>query len=106
MRNWNHIRGYKLGDGSEVLGKRLWGAPDKENDNNDDTAINFRINDLLYLIEDSQHSSYPIAVFDLNKQEVVGRFTIHHPGLSYSSMMLPVPYKDRILRVPIAELVA
>ena len=79
------------------MGKRLWGAPDKENDNNDDTAINFHINDLLYLIEDSQHSSYPIAVFDLNKQEVVGRFTIYHPGLSYSSMMLPVPYEDRII---------
>lgn len=96
MRNWNHLRAYQLGDGKMAWSQRLWGEEGRD-DNNDDTAINFRINDLLYLVEDSQHSSYPIAVVDLNKREVVGRFTIHHPGLSYSSMMLPVPWRDRLI---------
>ncbi len=102
MRNLNHLHGYDLNTGEVEWSQRLWGAdkgkgPITDKDLNDDTAINIRINNLLYLVEDSQHLSYPIAVVDLDQRKVVGRFTIHNPGLSYSSMMLPIPWKDKLI---------
>jgi len=91
MRSLNQVHLYDVQTGAKQ------GAIDLGDDGNDDTAIVFRINNYLYQVIDSQHLHYPTVVVDMDTRQIVGSFTILHPGISYSSQMLPVFHGDRMI---------
>jgi len=94
LRANNQCHVYSLTDGNLITSLPLLADINSEQD---DQAIVYRINNLLYQIIDSQHSSYEHAVVDMDSNQVVGRFTLSTPGLSYSSFMIPVPYHGDLL---------
>ena len=91
MRSLNAVHLYEVSSGKKLDTLSITDG------GNDDTAIVFRINNLLYQVIDSQHLHYPTVVIDMESRSIVGKFTIHHPGISYSSQMLPVFHGNRMI---------
>ena len=93
MRSNNDIHLYDLSTGAKQGAIEFAGPGSGK----DDQGIVFRINNYMYNIIDSQHGPYETVVFDMDSKQVVGQFTLSHPGLAYSSQMVPVIHGDRVI---------